>query len=172
MNWGWAALELLRCNFGALTERLTIIGVSGWVRRGAWTAGVPRVRSGRLHGCGSDPGGSRPGLPSSSEGKGLTVTWRSQRRVHSAGDRGGPSRSGPPPHRRRRRKLLRSGVENVVGPFDAWVNTPRQAVEETVMSELNAERARRAIVEHTRHLAESAAAARPDATVPTTPEWT
>jgi uncharacterized protein (TIGR03083 family) len=40
------------------------------------------------------------------------------------------------------------------------------------MTGLNAERARRAIVEHTRRLAESAAAAGPDATVPTAPEWT
>ncbi|GAA2120401.1 maleylpyruvate isomerase family mycothiol-dependent enzyme [Actinomadura napierensis] len=40
------------------------------------------------------------------------------------------------------------------------------------MAELNAEHARRAIVEHTRRLAESAAAAGPDAVVPTTPEWT
>lgn len=40
------------------------------------------------------------------------------------------------------------------------------------MTELNAERARRAIVEHTRRLAESAATAGPDAAVPTTPEWT
>src|SRR2546430_17606988 len=40
------------------------------------------------------------------------------------------------------------------------------------MTELNAERARRAIVEHTRRLAESAAAAGPDAAVPTTPQWT
>jgi uncharacterized protein (TIGR03083 family) len=40
------------------------------------------------------------------------------------------------------------------------------------MPELNAERARRAIVEHTRRLAESAAAAGPDAAVPTIPEWT
>ena len=40
------------------------------------------------------------------------------------------------------------------------------------MTELNAEHARRAIVEHTRRLAESAAAAGPDATVPTAPEWT
>jgi hypothetical protein len=39
------------------------------------------------------------------------------------------------------------------------------------VTELNAERARRAIVEHTRRLAESAAAAGPDAAVPTTPEW-
>jgi uncharacterized protein (TIGR03083 family) len=39
------------------------------------------------------------------------------------------------------------------------------------MTELNAERARRAIVEYTRRLAESAAAAGPDAAVPTTPEW-
>src|SRR5213082_1525394 len=43
---------------------------------------------------------------------------------------------------------------------------------EHAMTELNAERARRAIVEHTRRLAESAAAAGPDAAVPTTPEWT
>ncbi|MFF2555392.1 maleylpyruvate isomerase family mycothiol-dependent enzyme [Nocardia sp. NPDC058058] len=40
------------------------------------------------------------------------------------------------------------------------------------MSESNAENARRAIVEHTRRLAESAAAAGPDAAVPTAPEWT
>jgi uncharacterized protein (TIGR03083 family) len=40
------------------------------------------------------------------------------------------------------------------------------------MTELNAETARRAIVEHTRHLAESAAAAGPDAAVPTAPKWT
>jgi uncharacterized protein (TIGR03083 family) len=40
------------------------------------------------------------------------------------------------------------------------------------MTELNAAQARRAIVEHTRRLAESAAAAGPDATVPTTPKWT
>jgi uncharacterized protein (TIGR03083 family) len=40
------------------------------------------------------------------------------------------------------------------------------------MSELNAEQARHAIVEHTRRLAESAAAAGPGAPVPTTPGWT
>ena len=40
------------------------------------------------------------------------------------------------------------------------------------MTELNAERARRAIVEQTRRLAEAAAAAGPDAAVPTTPGWT
>ena len=40
------------------------------------------------------------------------------------------------------------------------------------MTELNAEHARRAIIEHTRRLAESAAAAGPDAAVPTTPGWT
>ena len=40
------------------------------------------------------------------------------------------------------------------------------------MTELPAEQARRAIVEHTRRLAESAAAAGPDAAVPTAPEWT
>jgi uncharacterized protein (TIGR03083 family) len=40
------------------------------------------------------------------------------------------------------------------------------------MSELTAERARRAIVEHTRRLAESAVAAGPDAAVPTAPQWT
>jgi uncharacterized protein (TIGR03083 family) len=40
------------------------------------------------------------------------------------------------------------------------------------MNPLNAEHARRAILEHTRRMAESAAAAGPDATVPTTPEWT
>jgi uncharacterized protein (TIGR03083 family) len=40
------------------------------------------------------------------------------------------------------------------------------------MTELNAEHARRAIVEHTRRLGEAAAAAGPDAAVPTTPKWT
>jgi uncharacterized protein (TIGR03083 family) len=40
------------------------------------------------------------------------------------------------------------------------------------MTELNAERARRAIVEHSRRLAEAAAAAGPDAAVPTAPKWT
>ncbi|GAB3399005.1 maleylpyruvate isomerase mycothiol-dependent enzyme family protein [Flindersiella endophytica] len=40
------------------------------------------------------------------------------------------------------------------------------------MTELNAEQARRAIVEHTRRLAEAAAAAGPDAAVPTAPKWT
>ncbi|MDQ1417607.1 MAG: hypothetical protein QOF81_3220 [Acidimicrobiaceae bacterium] len=40
------------------------------------------------------------------------------------------------------------------------------------MTELNAEPARRAVVEHTRRLAESAVAAGPDVAVPTTPEWT
>jgi uncharacterized protein (TIGR03083 family) len=40
------------------------------------------------------------------------------------------------------------------------------------VTELNAERARQAIMEHTRRLAESAATAGPDAAVPTAPEWT
>jgi uncharacterized protein (TIGR03083 family) len=40
------------------------------------------------------------------------------------------------------------------------------------MTELNAEQARRAIVEHTRRLAESAAAAGAEAVVPTAPGWT
>ncbi|MFC0540431.1 maleylpyruvate isomerase family mycothiol-dependent enzyme [Kutzneria chonburiensis] len=40
------------------------------------------------------------------------------------------------------------------------------------MSELTAARIRRAIVDHTRLLAESAAAAGPDAAVPTAPKWT
>lgn len=40
------------------------------------------------------------------------------------------------------------------------------------MNELAAERARGAIVDHTRRLAASAVAAGPDATVPTTPGWT
>jgi uncharacterized protein (TIGR03083 family) len=40
------------------------------------------------------------------------------------------------------------------------------------MTELNADTARRAIVDHTRRLAESAAAAGPDAAVPTAPKWT
>jgi uncharacterized protein (TIGR03083 family) len=52
------------------------------------------------------------------------------------------------------------------------VMAPRMHGEGNPMTELNAERARRAIVEHTRRLAESAAAAGPDAAVPTTPEWT
>lgn len=40
------------------------------------------------------------------------------------------------------------------------------------MTELNAETVRRAIVDHTRRLAESAAVAGPGAAVPTAPEWT
>jgi uncharacterized protein (TIGR03083 family) len=40
------------------------------------------------------------------------------------------------------------------------------------MSELNADQARRAIVEHTRRLADSAVAAGPEAAVPTAPQWT
>ncbi|WP_329062702.1 maleylpyruvate isomerase family mycothiol-dependent enzyme [Amycolatopsis sp. NBC_01480] len=40
------------------------------------------------------------------------------------------------------------------------------------MTELNAETTRRAIVEHTRRLAEAAAAAGPGAAVPTAPKWT
>jgi uncharacterized protein (TIGR03083 family) len=40
------------------------------------------------------------------------------------------------------------------------------------MNELNAEHARRAIVEHTRRLADSAVAAGPGTAVPTAPEWT
>ncbi|GAB0105616.1 maleylpyruvate isomerase family mycothiol-dependent enzyme [Nocardia sp. JMUB6875] len=40
------------------------------------------------------------------------------------------------------------------------------------MTDSKTERARQAIVEHTRRLAESAAAAGPDAAVPTAPEWT
>ncbi len=40
------------------------------------------------------------------------------------------------------------------------------------MTELNADLARRAIVEQTRQLADAAAAAGPDAAVPTAPEWT
>ncbi|MFB8005668.1 maleylpyruvate isomerase family mycothiol-dependent enzyme [Nocardia sp. NPDC056000] len=40
------------------------------------------------------------------------------------------------------------------------------------MTELNAEHARQAIVEHTRSLTEAAAAAGPDAVVPTAPQWT
>jgi uncharacterized protein (TIGR03083 family) len=40
------------------------------------------------------------------------------------------------------------------------------------MTELNPARTRRAIVDHTRRLAESAAAAGPDAAVPTAPKWT
>jgi hypothetical protein len=39
------------------------------------------------------------------------------------------------------------------------------------VTELNAERTRQAIVDHTRRLAESAAAAGPHAAVPTTPQW-
>ncbi|MDS0132604.1 MULTISPECIES: maleylpyruvate isomerase family mycothiol-dependent enzyme [unclassified Amycolatopsis] len=40
------------------------------------------------------------------------------------------------------------------------------------MTELTTDRTRRAIVDHTRRLAEAAAAAGPDAAVPTAPEWT
>jgi uncharacterized protein (TIGR03083 family) len=40
------------------------------------------------------------------------------------------------------------------------------------MTESNADRARRAIIDHTRRLAESAVAAGPDAAVPTAPKWT
>ena len=40
------------------------------------------------------------------------------------------------------------------------------------MTELNADLARRAIIEHTRRLAEAAVAAGPDAVVPTAPKWT
>ncbi|WP_067685856.1 maleylpyruvate isomerase family mycothiol-dependent enzyme [Nocardia jejuensis] len=40
------------------------------------------------------------------------------------------------------------------------------------MTELTAERTRQAIVEHTRALADAAAAAGPDAAVPTAPDWT
>ncbi|WP_329557305.1 maleylpyruvate isomerase family mycothiol-dependent enzyme [Streptomyces sp. NBC_00696] len=40
------------------------------------------------------------------------------------------------------------------------------------MTELNAERSRQAIVDHTRRLAESAVAAGPEAAVPTAPHWT
>src|SRR4051794_24424413 len=40
------------------------------------------------------------------------------------------------------------------------------------MTKLTAEQVRRAIVGHTRRLADSAAAAGPDAAVPTTPGWT
>ncbi|GLZ38095.1 maleylpyruvate isomerase family mycothiol-dependent enzyme [Actinokineospora sp. NBRC 105648] len=40
------------------------------------------------------------------------------------------------------------------------------------MTELTADQARRAIVDHTRRLAESAVAAGPDAAVPTAPKWT
>ncbi|MFJ7211068.1 maleylpyruvate isomerase family mycothiol-dependent enzyme [Amycolatopsis sp. NPDC098790] len=40
------------------------------------------------------------------------------------------------------------------------------------MTELNAEQTRRAIVDHTRRMAEAAVAAGPDAAVPTAPEWT
>lgn len=40
------------------------------------------------------------------------------------------------------------------------------------MTDLNAERTRQAIVEHTRRLAQSAATAGPDAAVPTAPQWT
>ena len=40
------------------------------------------------------------------------------------------------------------------------------------MTDLNSEHVRHAIIEHTRRLAESAAAAGPDAAVPTAPKWT
>lgn len=60
--------------------------------------------------------------------------------------------------------------------FDAEVTatTIRTSDEATdgPVRELHAADARRAMVEHTRRLAESAVAAGPDAAVPTTPEWT
>lgn len=40
------------------------------------------------------------------------------------------------------------------------------------MTELNADRTRRAIVDHTRRLAEAAVATGPGAAVPTAPKWT
>jgi uncharacterized protein (TIGR03083 family) len=40
------------------------------------------------------------------------------------------------------------------------------------MTELNADRTRQAIIDHTRRLAESAVAAGPDTTIPTAPQWT
>src|SRR5690242_12534750 len=52
------------------------------------------------------------------------------------------------------------------------VTAQRTYGKDNPMTELAVEHARRAIVEHTRRLAESAAAAGPDAAVPTTPEWT
>ncbi len=50
--------------------------------------------------------------------------------------------------------------------------TQRTDGKDNSVTELNADHVRRAIVEHTRRLAESAAAAGPDAAVPTTPGWT
>ena len=64
------------------------------------------------------------------------------------------------------------------GPAMSSTGTPRpsqhnEPTERTnPMIQLNAEHARRAIVEYTRRLAEAAAAAGPDAVVPTTPGWT
>jgi uncharacterized protein (TIGR03083 family) len=45
-------------------------------------------------------------------------------------------------------------------------------MKDSAMTELTADRARQAIVDHTRRLAEAAAAAGPDAAVPTAPKWT
>src|SRR3954454_8537162 len=78
--------------------------------------------------------------------------------------------------------MLRVGVERpdradpqVTDEFDRpaeSVTAQRTCGKDDPMTELNPERARRAIVEHTRRLAESAAAAGPDAAVPTTSGWT
>jgi uncharacterized protein (TIGR03083 family) len=63
----------------------------------------------------------------------------------------------------------------VTDEFDRHAESPsaqRTPRKDYPVTELNAQRARQAIVEHTRRLAESAAAAGSDAAVPTTPEWT
>src|SRR3954462_8656428 len=65
--------------------------------------------------------------------------------------------------------MHRSPMSSAGMPSRSDYNQPMERA--IPMTELNAERARKAIVEHTRRLAESAAAAGPDAAVPTTPQW-
>ena len=63
-----------------------------------------------------------------------------------------------------------SPMSSIGTPSHSQHNEPMER--DHPMTELNAELARRAIIEHSRGLAESAAAAGPEAEVPTTPEWT
>src|SRR3954462_12978245 len=66
--------------------------------------------------------------------------------------------------------MHRSPMSSAGMPSRSDYNQPMERA--IPMTELNAERARRAIVEHTRRLAESAAAAGPDTPAPTAPKWT
>jgi uncharacterized protein (TIGR03083 family) len=63
-------------------------------------------------------------------------------------------------------------VTDECDPHVESVTAQRTYGRDDPVTELNADHARRAIVEHTRRLVESAAAAGPDAAVPTTPKWT